>query len=66
MEKQWTKKGLRLTTIDADAVDGHRSFSSIGKDVDDQKIIDFSKIVEKLTGDDVKFIAVTEVNQIAE
>ena len=46
MEKQWTKKGLRLTTINAEAIDGHRSFSSIGKDVDDQKVIDFSKQVE--------------------
>lgn len=66
MEKQWTKKGLRLTTINADSIDGHRSFAGIGKDVSDQQIIDFSKIVEKLTGDDVKFISVTEVNQLAE
>lgn len=66
MEKQWTKKGLRLTTINSESIDGHRSFSSIGQNVDDQKIIDFSKIVEKLTGDDVKFIAVTEVNKLAE
>ena len=60
------KEGFTFNYYQRKAIDGHRSFSSIGKDVDDQKVIDFSKLVEKLTGDDVKFIAVTEVNQLAE